>query len=629
MDWIVIRLISRREVFSRLLILSGFIFCLLSCSSPVHFEWNEVKDIQLSKKAPGDSFLLFDDYIWIIDDVANEIHIFDRKGSYLKTIGATGKGPGEYVKISMIGNNEYYGIIYDARLSRLTVYEPDGEIKKISNIPIALLPLSTDIVVLDDKRILIPGYSGDNGLFKNMLHVYNWERESFSKHGIPIELNLKNNNQALPQYFVSARSIGNGKVFLSYFFRNKLLIYDYERDYIIKECVIGHAEKIKKQKDYLIENYYFGPVTYNEKYYFVPSLNKNKPGSYVLDKKSTEIIGFIQKAFQKSYNNVLYTFRDSVLYKSTVNQGKGVPSHSTIEKKEDEDIVELISRKSDSSIDPRNTKLISGNNELFLYCFGGKKIIEYDVINKSLEPLPFKHVKSFNNAIDIQLKENPYFTLRRVDSGPGLYLWDKTHNHVKMIAREIKNHFAFFRDGLVFQDIQDGYLFKWKEGIKKKIPFQGTLEHKKPTLKDIFLNEMLIATHENYIALACINRNAIYLLNRYYELEKTFYLPDIPKDYIVKNEIQVHEIPGGNRYCTVDKPQNKDLKIDGSHIYLISELIPGKVAKFNMTTGEVEFLETGFKEIVSIELFRSKVYCIGEQEDGKYKIETYILPENE
>jgi len=629
MDRFIIWLKNRREVNSRLFFLFGIslvLLSLVSCSSHASFEWTETKDVQFSKIVQGEEFLLFEDYIWIIDDIANEIQIFDRKGDFLKKIGGTGKGPGEFVKISMIGNNASYGVIYDARLSRLTIYEPDGEIKKISNFSEVLLPLGTDIAVISNNRVLITGYSGSPGFAGYMLHIYDWDEESFYNHGIPISINLEQHNREIPNYYVWMKEIGNNKVFLSYAYKNKLMIYDYEKNDIVKEWSLDEAEKIKKQQEYLIENVYFGPITHNTEYYFIPSINKNKPGSYVIDKTSKKCIGFIQKFFRRSYQNVLYNVRDSILYTGTVTRGFKKSTLSVSEKPESKDIIKIISEKSNSAINPESCRLISDDKSLYLYCFGGKIIIEYDVISKTFKTPPFRGVKSFNTAIDIEFKENPYFTLRRIGSGPGLFQWDKSKNQVKMVTSKIRNHFAVFHSGLIYQDVQEGYLFEWKDGSKTKLPFQGILNQEESSLKDIFLNEMLMTAYDKYLVLACKNRNILYLLNRNYNVVESFCLPGIPENYIAKTDIKVKRIPGGHEYCIVDKPQNIAVKIDDNQIYLISQLIPGSVAKFDIESGKVSIIETGFKDIISMEIFELNIYLFGkEKESGIYKIEKLPL----
>ena len=66
--------------------------------------------------------------IYIVDSKGNHIRVFDKNGDYLKTIGRTGQGPGEFNQISNIQitpENEL--MVHDRYMRRLTFFSLDGD----------------------------------------------------------------------------------------------------------------------------------------------------------------------------------------------------------------------------------------------------------------------------------------------------------------------------------------------------------------------------------------------------------------------------------------------------------------------------------------------------------------------
>lgn len=66
--------------------------------------------------------------IWVADDQAKEIRVFDADGAFVRTIGRDGEGPGEFRNLSGLAvAPEGVGAL-DGTLARVTVFRPSGEV---------------------------------------------------------------------------------------------------------------------------------------------------------------------------------------------------------------------------------------------------------------------------------------------------------------------------------------------------------------------------------------------------------------------------------------------------------------------------------------------------------------------
>jgi hypothetical protein len=78
-----------------------------------------------------DKLLLYRDLLCVFDrSITNTVHLFDRQGRYLKTIGRQGEGPGEYRKIHDVQINPYTNLIeiWDGTNQQIFSYDEQGNL---------------------------------------------------------------------------------------------------------------------------------------------------------------------------------------------------------------------------------------------------------------------------------------------------------------------------------------------------------------------------------------------------------------------------------------------------------------------------------------------------------------------
>jgi hypothetical protein len=79
--------------------------------------------------------------IYVLDARESQVKVFDQNGTYIRSIGKRGQGPGEFItplSISITGQNE---LVVDDFRSRLVIFSLEGEFKK--NINIAKIGLAS------------------------------------------------------------------------------------------------------------------------------------------------------------------------------------------------------------------------------------------------------------------------------------------------------------------------------------------------------------------------------------------------------------------------------------------------------------------------------------------------------
>ena len=83
--------------------------------------------------------------VYVLDSREAQVKVFDQNGTYVRSIGKRGQGPGEFTRplsISITGQNE---IVVDDFTSRLVLFSLEGEFKRNINIAkIGLLRVETD-----------------------------------------------------------------------------------------------------------------------------------------------------------------------------------------------------------------------------------------------------------------------------------------------------------------------------------------------------------------------------------------------------------------------------------------------------------------------------------------------------
>lgn len=106
------------------------------------------------------------------------IHVFKNNGSYITGIGNEGRGPGEFQVINnmKLRNGELY--VYDANLSRVSIFNTDTfELKKVINIPtINGLRGLGEFGVIDDEYLIVGmpenQQSANSAISKRFMHYF-------------------------------------------------------------------------------------------------------------------------------------------------------------------------------------------------------------------------------------------------------------------------------------------------------------------------------------------------------------------------------------------------------------------------------------------------------------------------
>ena len=101
--------------------------------------------------------------LWVADGNSGEVRIFHPDGSYWKTRGGIGEGPGEFRRIRLLG--PFHGdsvAFWDDGNPRLTVFDPTGEFSRTARVewggspPPHALGVFSDGTILAKKPVLIP-----------------------------------------------------------------------------------------------------------------------------------------------------------------------------------------------------------------------------------------------------------------------------------------------------------------------------------------------------------------------------------------------------------------------------------------------------------------------------------------
>ncbi len=74
--------------------------------------------------------------LWVADGGSGELRIFGPGGSHWKTIGGRGEGPGEFMRIRLLGSFRGDSVAaWDAANGRLTVFDGEGEFARTARLP--------------------------------------------------------------------------------------------------------------------------------------------------------------------------------------------------------------------------------------------------------------------------------------------------------------------------------------------------------------------------------------------------------------------------------------------------------------------------------------------------------------
>ncbi|MCG8469978.1 MAG: 6-bladed beta-propeller, partial [Gemmatimonadetes bacterium] len=66
--------------------------------------------------------------MWVLDRGDARVMVYDRNGRFLRSIGGSGRGPGEFMAPTEIASRNDTVAVYDPPLRRLTFLGPEGEL---------------------------------------------------------------------------------------------------------------------------------------------------------------------------------------------------------------------------------------------------------------------------------------------------------------------------------------------------------------------------------------------------------------------------------------------------------------------------------------------------------------------
>lgn len=114
-----------------------------------------------------------DGYFYVVDRGNTRIAAFDRNGDFIKGIGGSGGGPGEFDAINPIRVHRGVIQVFDNRRSRLTRFETDGTLIDVTSLNLiahelisgSLSSLSNAYITLDNKLLLFSQEKERSGEF--------------------------------------------------------------------------------------------------------------------------------------------------------------------------------------------------------------------------------------------------------------------------------------------------------------------------------------------------------------------------------------------------------------------------------------------------------------------------------
>jgi hypothetical protein len=93
--------------------------------------------------------------VWVADGQSGELRIFDSDGSHWKTRGGQGEGPGEFLRIRLLGSFRSDSVAaWDQGTGRLTIFDGEGEFVRSRRIPSGDNPLAIARDVFGDGTLL-------------------------------------------------------------------------------------------------------------------------------------------------------------------------------------------------------------------------------------------------------------------------------------------------------------------------------------------------------------------------------------------------------------------------------------------------------------------------------------------
>lgn len=156
----------------------AFLFWAAAMQPQSVSRWSPSPSLRISEEKEGShaAFTRISDLIadaegsiFIVDGRIQEIRVFDSTGTYLRTIGRMGRGPGEFTLLHSVGflNDTLWTL--DVTLRRLTLFDRDGEVLVARSVRVATfndgnMRLSAFPGVLINSRVALARASPSNFL---------------------------------------------------------------------------------------------------------------------------------------------------------------------------------------------------------------------------------------------------------------------------------------------------------------------------------------------------------------------------------------------------------------------------------------------------------------------------------
>lgn len=306
---------------------------------PLKIKGNNSKIGQIEK------IINYDNYFFILDKkVTNKIYIFSQEGSFIATVGAKGKGPGEYIKIQdfTLNKEKKRIVLFDSDQNKFLFFDFSGSfIKELISNKYALDGIS-NIEVYDNELFFTSSnndskelYSPETAYNLRLLNIN--KKEIVSRH-----FNVKDTKSILlyntPNLFYPYNGghgytaswenkvyhIKDGKISLAYEidFGIEGLPKDFYEKFTKNKNLSDLEEKLevidKMNKEILNKKYSYLPHTFleSENHVFFRYLKNNKNQMVFYNKKSKKILS----AYAQSVEGVSSFFLPIICYPMSINE---------------------------------------------------------------------------------------------------------------------------------------------------------------------------------------------------------------------------------------------------------------------------------------------------------------------
>lgn len=104
-----------------------------------------------------------DGYFFILDSGDKRIAVFDKEGSYVRSFGREGDGPGEFRSMRLQYLHEGIISIYDSRGRRTTRFQTNGELKDVVSPPPIISSNISELFCIPEGLIIVSHTRAEEG----------------------------------------------------------------------------------------------------------------------------------------------------------------------------------------------------------------------------------------------------------------------------------------------------------------------------------------------------------------------------------------------------------------------------------------------------------------------------------